>query len=164
MTVYVPTLLLICISYATNFYKPFFFEAIVGVNLTSMLVRIISSMCKLFFKKKFKVLATMFLSVADNLPKTSYIKMVDVWLIVTLAFPFLEVSHNRTNELSEYILSKVLLHTAIDHFRDDDESKGESHKDEAGDEKRSSLKNNFFGEDEEKKGKSKLDSTLIHRL
>ena len=39
MTVYVPTLLLICISYATNFYKPFFFEAIVGVNLTSMLVR-----------------------------------------------------------------------------------------------------------------------------
>ena len=39
MTVYIPTLLLIVISYATNFFKPFFFEAIVGVNLTSMLVR-----------------------------------------------------------------------------------------------------------------------------
>ena len=43
----------------------------------------------------------MFLSVADNLPKTSYIKMVDVWLIVTLAFPFLEVFYKRTRKLSK---------------------------------------------------------------
>ena len=38
LTVYIPTLLLICISYITIFFKPFFFEAIVAVNLTCMLV------------------------------------------------------------------------------------------------------------------------------
>ena len=38
LTVYIPTLLLVCISYTTNYYKPFFFEAVVAVNLTCMLV------------------------------------------------------------------------------------------------------------------------------
>ena len=34
----------------------------------------------------------MFISVAENLPKTSYIKMVDLWLLVSLAIPFFEVT------------------------------------------------------------------------
>ena len=38
LTVYIPTLLLVCISYTTNYYKAFFFEAVVAVNLTCMLV------------------------------------------------------------------------------------------------------------------------------
>ena len=46
----------------------------VTVNLTVMLV-----------------LATMFISVSENLPKTSYIKMVDIWLIFNLMIPFFEV-------------------------------------------------------------------------
>ena len=75
LTVYIPTLLLVCISYTTNFYKAFFFEAVVAVNLTCMLV-----------------LATMFVSVSDSLPKTSYIKMVDIWLIFNLMVPFFEVT------------------------------------------------------------------------
>ena len=54
LTVYFPTLLLNIIGYTTNFFKDFFFEAIVTVNLTAMLV-----------------LATMFISVSNNLPKTS---------------------------------------------------------------------------------------------
>lgn len=33
----------------------------------------------------------MFVSVSDSLPKTSYIKMVDVWLITSLMIPFFEV-------------------------------------------------------------------------
>ena len=76
LTVYIPTLLLIIISHMTNYFKPFFFEAVVTVNLTVMLV-----------------LATMFISVSDNLPKTSYIKMVDVWLIFNLMIPFFEVKN-----------------------------------------------------------------------
>ena len=40
------------------------------------------------------VLATMFISVSQNLPKTSYIKMVDVWLIFNLMIPFFEVTKN----------------------------------------------------------------------
>ena len=55
--------------------KPFFFEATVVVNLTVMLV-----------------LVTMFISVSEGLPKTSYIKMIDVWLVFVLLIPFFEVS------------------------------------------------------------------------
>ena len=38
LTTFVPTVLLNMISYSTNFFKPFFFEATVTVNLTAMLV------------------------------------------------------------------------------------------------------------------------------
>ena len=34
LTVYLPTVILIVICHATNFFKPFFFEAVVTVNLT----------------------------------------------------------------------------------------------------------------------------------
>ena len=78
LTVYIPTILLVIIAYCTNFFKPFFFEAVVAVNLTVMLV-----------------LATMFISVSENLPKTSYIKMVDIWLIFNLLIPFFEVCCSR---------------------------------------------------------------------
>ena len=37
------------------------------------------------------VLTTMFINVSNNLPKTSYVKMVDVWLIFNLLLPFIEV-------------------------------------------------------------------------
>ena len=74
LTVYVPTILLNVIGHATNYYKDFFFEAVVTVNLTCMLV-----------------LVTMFISVANSLPKTSYLKMMDYWLIFNLILPFLEV-------------------------------------------------------------------------
>ena len=37
------------------------------------------------------VLTTMFVSVNDSLPRTSYIKMVDIWLIFTFCIPFIEV-------------------------------------------------------------------------
>ena len=38
LTVYIPTVLLIFIAYMTNYFKPFFFEAMVAVNLTVLLV------------------------------------------------------------------------------------------------------------------------------
>ena len=38
MTTYLPSLLLLLMSYATTFFKPFYFEAAVTVNLTVMLV------------------------------------------------------------------------------------------------------------------------------
>ena len=74
LTVYVPTILLNVIGHSTNYFKSFFFEAVVTVNLTCMLV-----------------LVTMFISISGSLPKTSYIKMVDYWLIFTLLLPFVEV-------------------------------------------------------------------------
>ena len=51
----------------------------------------------------------MFLSVNEGLPKTSYIKMVDIWLIFMLLLPFFE----------------VLLHTYIDSLRGDDDEERE---------------------------------------
>ena len=112
LTVYIPTLLLIIISHMTNYFKPFFFEAVVTVNLTVMLV-----------------LATMFISVSENLPKTSYIKMVDVWLIFNLMIPFFEVRKSKITcsktmtktrtKINIFLASKVIPHTLIDN-RDKD--------------------------------------------
>ena len=49
------------------------------------------------------VLTTMFINVSNNLPKTSYMKMVDVWLLFNLLYPFIV----------------VLMHTYIDTLRSD---------------------------------------------
>ena len=45
----------------------------------------------------------MFISVSNNLPTTSYVKMIDIWLLGSLILPFVE----------------VLLHTYIDFLRSD---------------------------------------------
>ena len=38
LTTYLPSFLLLLISYATTFFKPFYFEAVVTVNLSILLV------------------------------------------------------------------------------------------------------------------------------
>ena len=38
MTTYLPSVLILIIVYTTNFFKAFFFEAVVTVNLTALLV------------------------------------------------------------------------------------------------------------------------------
>ena len=75
MTTYFPSLLLMMITFATTFFKPFFFEAALSVNLTNMLV-----------------MTTIFISVMEKLPLTSYPKMIDYWLIFCQLVPFVEVS------------------------------------------------------------------------
>merc|ERR1712098_449521 len=79
-------------GYATNLFKEFFFEAVITVNLTSMLV-----------------LTTIFIDVSNNLPQTSYMKMIDVWLLFNLILPFLV----------------VLIHTRMDTLRQDEDNKKE---------------------------------------
>ena len=71
MTTYFPSLLLTAITFATTFFKPFFFEAALSVNLTTMLV-----------------MTTIFISKMEGLPPTSDIKMIDIWLIFCLLVPF----------------------------------------------------------------------------
>merc|ERR1719495_1691940 len=60
--------------YATNFFKPFFFESVISVNHTALLV-----------------LTTLFISVSESLPPTAYVKMVDIWLIFAQMIPWIEV-------------------------------------------------------------------------
>ena len=74
MTTYFPSLLLMMITYATTFFKPFFFEAALSVNLTTMLV-----------------MTTIFISKMEGLPPTSDIKMIDCWLILCQLVPFAQV-------------------------------------------------------------------------
>ena len=74
MTTYFPSLLLMMITYATTFFKPFFFEAALSVNLTTMLV-----------------MTTIFISKMEGLPPTSDIKMIDIWLILCQLVPFSQV-------------------------------------------------------------------------
>ena len=74
MTTYFPSFLLMMITYATTFFKPFFFEAALSVNLTTMLV-----------------MTTIFMSKMEGLPPTSVIKMLDIWLILCQLVPFVEV-------------------------------------------------------------------------
>ena len=53
------------------------------------------------------VLTTMFINVSNNLPKTSYMKMMDVWLLFNLMYPFIV----------------VLMHTYMDTLRKDEDEK-----------------------------------------
>ena len=66
--------MLTAITFATTFFKPYFFEAALTVNLTTMLV-----------------MTTIFISKMDGLPPTSAIKMIDIWLIMCQLVPFCEV-------------------------------------------------------------------------
>ena len=129
LTVYFPTVLLNRIGHVTNFFKPIFFEAVVTVNLTCMLV-----------------LTTMFINVSNNLPKTSYIKMMDIWLIFNLLLPFME----------------VLLHTYIDYLRNDDDREINHHGSSVKPEKEDSIiEPNIINVQSEKK--SRMDIDLISR-
>ena len=74
MTTYFPSALLMMITFATTFFKPFFFEAALSVNLTTMLV-----------------MTTIFISKMEGLPPTSDIKMIDIWLVLCQMVPFVEV-------------------------------------------------------------------------
>ena len=57
------------------------------------------------------VLVTMFINVSNNLPKTSYMKMMDVWLLFNLLYPFIV----------------VLLHTYMDTLRIDNDREFNHH-------------------------------------
>ena len=87
MTTYLPTTLLLLIAYSTTFFKPCFFEAALSVNLTTMLV-----------------MTTIFISKMESLPATSYMKMIDIWLILCQLAPF----------------AQVVLITAMEYLRKDE--------------------------------------------
>lgn len=89
LTTFLPTFLLCIVSFATNHFQPRYFEANVTVNLTSLLT-----------------LTTLFINVSNSLPKTAYLKMIEIWLIVTLIIPFTEVILNTYIDLLSLDLDK----------------------------------------------------------
>ena len=74
LTTYLPTILLLLITFVTIFFDRDLFADVIAVNLTIMLV-----------------MTTIFTSKIEELPPTSDMKMIDIWLIFCLVVPFLEV-------------------------------------------------------------------------
>nr|XP_045625856.1 uncharacterized protein LOC123775072 [Procambarus clarkii] len=87
LTLYIPTALLIVIAYASFFFNPDDFNSRITVALTALLV-----------------LASLFTQMSNSLPKTSYFKLVDVWLFFAIVIIFVV----------------VILQTLIDFFADKD--------------------------------------------
>ena len=70
-TTYLPSICLIIAAEITLFIDESHFEATTMVALTAMLV-----------------IFTMYESISSKLPQTSYLKMIDVWLLPNLIIPF----------------------------------------------------------------------------
>ncbi len=94
---FLPTIIICLASFTTSYYKAAFFEAIVTVNLTSLLV-----------------LTTMFISVMESLPQTYYAKMMDIWLIFVLCLPFLEVLLHTFMEMTRYVHNQAATFSCIE--------------------------------------------------
>ena len=124
LTTFLPSFFLIGICYSTIFFKQFYFEASVTVNLTVMLVA-----TTLFIRLEiFQPLSIVnnFLSVMDKLPPVSYIRMVDIWLITVQLVPFVLVVITTAKEL--YIDAGLTNHHGVARdidklFHDDKELK-----------------------------------------
>ena len=87
INVFLPTILMTLIGHCTNYFEKEHFDAVVTLNLTTMLV-----------------LTTMFATVNAQLPTTSYIKMIDIWLVFNLFIPCIEILlHIYMNTLREEI-------------------------------------------------------------
>ena len=81
LTTYLPTILLLLITFTSIFFDKDLFGDVIAVNLTIMLV-----------------MTTIFTSKIEELPPTSDMKMIDIWLISCLVIPFLEVILRTTIE------------------------------------------------------------------
>ena len=81
LTTFLPTILLLLITFITIFFEADLFADAISVNLTIMLV-----------------MTTIFTSKIEELPPTSDMKMIDIWLIFCLVVPFAEVILRTTIE------------------------------------------------------------------
>merc|ERR1712098_744357 len=109
LTAFVPTIILNIIGHMSNYFKEFFFEGLMSLNVTVMLV-----------------LTTMFISISDNLPKTAYIKMIDIWLIFNLTKPFVDIlmqTYVETLRENEEPSGQKEVHAWEENLRAADESK-----------------------------------------
>ena len=78
LSIYLPTLLMIIINQTSNYFgNEGYFDTIVTVNVTCMMV-----------------ISALFISIDGSLPPTTTIKLVDIWLLFCLVYPFLVVLVN----------------------------------------------------------------------
>ncbi|XP_068226093.1 uncharacterized protein [Palaemon carinicauda] len=95
LNIYIPSLILLIISYFTLFFRKSFFDVRVMAALTALLV-----------------LATLFAQASASLPKTSYFKMVDIWLLFCVMMTFVVIifhiliDNRLTEDAKVQVLSK----------------------------------------------------------
>ena len=90
-TTYFPTLCLLFIIELLLFIPEEHFEAIIMVSLTIMLV-----------------MYTLYQSILGTLPQTSYLKMIDIWLMSCTTIPFLVFVIEVFSKISKYSKETVL--------------------------------------------------------
>ena len=96
MTTMLPTTIIILVALGTNYYEEEHFKTVIPVNLTCLLLMV-----------------NLFVGLSKRLPETSYLKMIDAWLVFNLTVPFTNVS----------------LHGYLDHLRNKPkELKGKEYK------------------------------------
>ena len=74
LTTLMPTLIVMVAALSTNYYKDEHFKTIIPVNLTSLLLMV-----------------TLYVGVSGRLPQTSYVKIMDVWMIFVHFIPFINI-------------------------------------------------------------------------
>ena len=83
------------------------------------------------------VLTTLFIGTSNALPRTSYIKMIDIWLLVSLIIPFLEmILHTMLNRLhneEDYDNEVTLFH---------EQNSSQEQRNQNGNKKRNNMKMN----------------------
>ena len=90
---YIPSLLLVLISYLTFLFELEDFSNRIMVSLTSLLV-----------------LAALFSQISSTLPHTSYLKLIDIWFLICIIIDFtmivcLVIINKRIRKLSAYKLT-----------------------------------------------------------
>ena len=114
LTTFLPTVLLNIIGHMSNYFKEFFFEGLMSLNVTVMLVLTTLFLRQDIYKNFLKMKIDFFSrSISNNLPPTAYVKMIDYWLIFNLLKPFVD----------------IIVQTYIETLR------GDQKKEEAGEEK-----------------------------
>ena len=74
LTTMLPTIIFTLVTISSNYYPQQHFKTIIPLNLTSLLLSVM-----------------LLVGVSARLPQTSYLKMIDVWMIFALMVPFINV-------------------------------------------------------------------------
>ena len=74
LTTMLPTIIFTLVTISSNYYSQQHFKTVIPVNLTSLLLSV-----------------TLLVGVSARLPQTSYLKMIDIWMIFALMVPFINV-------------------------------------------------------------------------
>ena len=74
LTTMLPSIIFTLVTISSNYYAQQHFKTIIPLNLTSLLLSVM-----------------LLVGVSARLPQTSYLKMIDVWMIFALMVPFINV-------------------------------------------------------------------------